>query len=424
MSFKVFKNTVLLFVLVLISCGSGNKSEVKVQNTEEMLRQAQHDNPVEKEIIVGANRTSEYLPLLKGKRVGIVANQTSVIFKQITTSLAPPNDNYTHLVDSLVALNIDVKKVFSPEHGFRGNVDAGEHVEDGIDKKTGLPLVSLYGNSKKTDPKDLADIDVLIFDIQDVGVRFYTYISTLHYIMEACAENNIPLIILDRPNPNGHYVDGPTMEKEHRSFLGMHPIPLVHGMTIGEYAKMINGEKWLLNQLQADITVIPCENYTHNKLYSIAIRPSPNLPNDQSIKLYPSLGLFEGTNINAGRGTEFQFQRYGAPFLNPETMTFTYTPQSNFGAKYPKHKDVLCYGEDLRNATLNDEMTLKWIIKAYTNSTDKSLFFLTDGFTKHAGTKKLQQQIEAGMTETEIKATWQKGLESFKKTRANYLIYK
>jgi uncharacterized protein YbbC (DUF1343 family) len=214
------------------------------------------------------------------------------------------------------------------------------------------------------------------------------------------------------------------MEKEHRSFLGMHPIPLVHGMTIGEYAKMINGEKWLLNQLQADITVIPCENYTHNKLYSIAIRPSPNLPNDQSIKLYPSLGLFEGTNINAGRGTEFQFQRYGAPFLNPETMTFTYTPQSNFGAKYPKHKDVLCYGEDLRNATLNDEMTLKWIIKAYTNSTDKSLFFLTDGFTKHAGTKKLQQQIEAGMTETEIKATWQKGLESFKKTRANYLIYK
>jgi uncharacterized protein YbbC (DUF1343 family) len=424
MSFKVFKNTVLLFVLVLISCGSGNKSEDKVQNTEEMLRQAQHDNPVEKEIIVGANRTSEYLPLLKGKRVGIVANQTSVIFKQITTSLAPPNDNYTHLVDSLVALNIDVKKVFSPEHGFRGNVDAGEHVEDGIDKKTGLPLVSLYGNSKKTDPKDLADIDVLIFDIQDVGVRFYTYISTLHYIMEACAENNIPLIILDRPNPNGHYVDGPTMEKEHRSFLGMHPIPLVHGMTIGEYAKMINGEKWLLNQLQADITVIPCENYTHNKLYSIAIRPSPNLPNDQSIKLYPSLGLFEGTNINAGRGTEFQFQRYGAPFLNPETMTFTYTPQSNFGAKYPKHKDVLCYGEDLRNATLNDEMTLKWIIKAYTNSTDKSLFFLTDGFTKHAGTKKLQQQIEAGMTETEIKATWQKGLESFKKTRANYLIYK
>ena len=416
MSFKVFKNTVLLFVLVLISCGSGNKSEVKSAKLEV-------NNPVEKEIIIGANRTSEYLPLLKGKRVGIVANQTSVIFKQIATSQAPRNDNYTHLVDSLVALNIDVKKVFSPEHGFRGNVDAGEHVEDGIDKKTGLPLVSLYGNSKKTDPKDLADIDILIFDIQDVGVRFYTYISTLHYIMEACAENNIPLIILDRPNPNGHYVDGPTMEKEHRSFLGMHPIPLVHGMTIGEYAKMINGEKWLLNEIQADITIISCENYTHNKPYSLVIRPSPNLPNDQSIKLYPSLGLFEGTNINAGRGTEFQFQRYGAPFLNPETMNFTYTPQSNFGAKYPKHKDVLCYGEDLSNTAVNDEMTLKWVIKAYQNTTDKSLFFLSDGFTKHAGTAKLQQQIEAGMTEAEIKATWQKGLENFKKIRANYLIY-
>jgi uncharacterized protein YbbC (DUF1343 family) len=415
MSFKVFKNTVLLFVLVLISCGSGNKSEDKVQNTEEMLRHAQHDNQEDKEIVVGANRTSEYLPLLNGKRVGIVANQTSVIFKN--------DKSYTHLVDSLLALNIDVKKVFSPEHGFRGNVDAGEHVEDGIDKKTGLPLVSLYGNSKKTGPKDLADIDILIFDIQDVGVRFYTYISTLHYIMESCAENNIPLIVLDRPNPNGNYVDGPTLEKEHQSFLGMHTIPLVHGMTIGEYAKMINGEKWLPNGIQCHIKIISCDNYTHDTPYSLSIRPSPNLPNDQSIKLYPSLGLFEGTNVNAGRGTEFQFQRYGAPFLNPETMTFTYTPQSNFGAKYPKHKDKLCYGEDLSNAEIKDEMTLKWIIKAYENSTDKSKFFLTDGFTKHAGTTTLQKQIEAGMSEADIKATWQKDLENFKKTRAKYLIY-
>ncbi len=415
MSFKVFKNTVLLFVLVLISCGSGNKSEDKVQNTEEMLRQAQHDNLEDKEIIVGANRTSEYLPLLNGKRVGIVANQTSVIFKN--------DKSYTHLVDSLLALNIDVKKVFSPEHGFRGNVDAGEHVEDGIDKKTGLPLVSLYGNSKKTGPKDLANIDILIFDIQDVGVRFYTYISTLHYIMEACAENNIPLIVLDRPNPNGNYVDGPTLEKEHQSFLGMHTIPLVHGMTIGEYAKMINGEKWLANGIQCNLKVIEMTDYWHSRNYSLPIRPSPNLPNDQSIKLYPSLGLFEGTNVNAGRGTEFQFQRYGAPFLNPETMTFTYTPQSNFGAKYPKHKDKLCYGEDLSNAEVNDEMTLKWIIKAYENSTDKSKFFLTDGFTKHAGTTALQKQIEAGMSEVDIKATWQKDLENFKKTRVKYLIY-
>jgi len=408
MSFKVFKNTVLLFVLILISCGSGNKSEDRSEQLEV-------DNPAEKEIIVGANRTSEYLSLLNGKRVGIVANQTSVIFK---------NDNsYTHLVDSLVALNINVKKVFSPEHGFRGNVDAGEHVKDGIDTKTGLPIISLYGDNKKPTSEQLNDLDVIIFDIQDIGVRFYTYISTLHYLMEACAENNIPVLILDRPNPNGQYVDGPTMEKEHQSFLGMHPIPLVYGMTIGEYAQMINGEKWLSNEEQCDITIIPNDNYTHDKPYSLLIRPSPNIPNDQSIKLYPSLGLFEGTNANAGRGTEFQFQRYGAPFLNPETMMFTYTPQANFGAKYPKHKGELCYGEDLSNAEVNDEMTLKWIIKAYENSTDKSLFFLTNGFTKHAGTTKLQKQIEAGMTEVDIKATWQKDLESFKKIRANYLIY-
>ena len=415
MSFKVFKNTVLLFVLILISCGSGNKSEDRVQNSEEMLRQAQHDNPTEKEIIVGANRTPQYLPLLKGKRVGIVANQTSVIFK---------NDNsYTHLVDSLVALNIDVKKVFSPEHGFRGIVDAGEHIKDGVDTKTGLPIISLYGNNKKPTKDQLKNLDVIIFDIQDIGVRFYTYISTLHYLMEACAENNIPVLILDRPNPNGQYIDGPTLEKEHRSFLGMHPIPLVHGMTIGEYAQMINGEKWLSNAGQCDIKIIPNDNYTHDKPYSLLIRPSPNIPNDQSIKLYPSLGLFEGTNVNAGRGTEFQFQRYGAPFLNPEIMTFTYTPQANFGAKYPKHKGELCHGEDLSNVTVKDEMTLKWIIKAYENSTDKSLFFLTNGFTKHAGTTKLQKQIEAGLSEKDIKATWQKDLDSFKKTRANYLIY-
>ena len=409
MSFKVFKNTVLLFVLILISCGSGNKSEdgsAKLEVTDS----------VEKEIVVGANRTSEYLPLLNGKRVGIVANQTSVIYKE--------DISYTHLVDSLLTLNVDIKKVFSPEHGFRGNVDAGEHVKDGIDTKTRLPIISLYGDNKKPKIEQLEDLDILIFDIQDIGVRFYTYISTLHYLMEACAENNIPLIILDRPNPNGNYIDGPTMEKEHQSFLGMHPIPLVYGMTIGEYAQMVNGEKWLSNEEQCDITIISNDNYTHDKSYSLLIRPSPNIPNDQSIKLYPSLGLFEGTNINAGRGTEFQFQRYGAPFLNPETMTFTYTPQANFGAKYPKHKGELCYGEDLSNAEVKDEMTLKWIIKAYENSTDKSLFFLTNGFTKHAGTTKLQKQIEAGMTEADIKATWQEDLKHFRNIRVKYLIYK
>lgn len=419
MRFNVFKNTVfpiiIVTVLVMISCA--NLSKEKDGSQKEILRYALND----KQVIVGANQIKDYLPLLSGKRVGIVANQTSVVFKEITTSQTPRNDKYTHLVDSLKTLNVNIKKVFSPEHGFRGRVDAGELVKDGIDTKTNLPLVSLYGKNKKPTKEQLEGLDIVVFDIQDVGVRFYTYISTLHYIMEACAEQGIPVLILDRPNPNGHYIDGPTLKIENKSFLGMHPIPLVHGMTIGEYAHMINGEKWLANNLKCAITVIPVKSYTHDTFYSLPIRPSPNLPNDQAIKLYPSLGLFEGTNINAGRGTEFQFQRYGAPFL--DKTAFTYTPIANFGAKYPKHKNSLCYGEDLQNEELYGTMTLKWIIKAYQNSTDKSLFFNTDNFTKHAGTDTLQQQIEAGLSESDIKATWESGLGAFKKTRSKYLIY-
>jgi len=416
MKFNIFKNTVLLFVLIMISCGSKLKND-EIKQLEVVNNKNENYNPIKKDttLIVGANRTEMYLPLLKGKRVGIVANQTSVIFKTDNT--------FSHSVDSLLSLKVEIKKVFSPEHGFRGQVDAGELVKDGFDTKTKLPIVSLYGKNKKPSKNQLENLDIVIFDIQDVGVRFYTYISTLHYIMEACAEQNIPFLILDRPNPNGHYIDGPTLEIENKSFLGMHPIPLVHGMTIGEYAQMINGEKWLKNKITSKITIIPVKNYTHKTPYSLAIRPSPNLPNDQSIKLYPSLGLFEGTNINAGRGSEFQFQRYGAPFLNSETMRFTYTPHANFGAKYPKHKDNLCYGEDLSNAIINDKMTLQWIIKAYKNTIDKSLFFNTDNFTKHAGTKLLQQQIQAGLSENDIKKTWEQGLENFKKTRNNYLIY-
>ena len=422
MRFNVFKNTVLLFVLVMISCANLSKSEAGRQKTEvdkdsEVLNKVQGDST----IVVGANQTEEYLPLLKGKRVGIVANQTSVIFKD--GSQKTKDGNYTHLVDSLLSLNTDIKKVFAPEHGFRGKADAGELIKDGVDTKTNLPLLSLHGKNKKPTKEQLEGLDIVVFDIQDVGVRFYTYISTLHYIMEACAEQGIPVLILDRPNPNGHYIGGPTLEIEHKSFLGMHPIPLVHGMTIGEYAQMINGENWLENDAQCKITIIPIKNYTHDTFYSLPIRPSPNLPNDQAIKLYPSLGLFEGTNINAGRGTEFQFQRYGAPFLDKTVFSFNYTPIENFGAKYPKHKNKLCYGEDLSNATVKDEMTLKWIIKAYQNSTDKSLFFNTNNFTKHAGTDKLQKQIESGLSEEEIKSTWQEGLETFKKTRDKYLIY-
>ena len=420
------KNTVLLFLFLGISCGSTNKLEVKsekakvdslVDNSNKIIKQVQNNL----NIIVGANQTEAYLPLLQGKRVGVVANQTSVIFKVNSEKLEVKS--FTHIVDSLISLEIDLKKVFSPEHGFRGDADAGELVKDGLDTKTGLPIFSLHGKHKKPSKEQLKDLDVVVFDIQDVGVRFYTYISTLHYVMEACAENNISVIVLDRPNPNGNYIDGPTMEPEHTSFLGMHTIPLVHGLTIGEYATMINGEGWLKNKVKSDLTIIKMKHYTHNKPYSLPQRPSPNLPNDQSIKLYPSLGLFEGTTINAGRGTAFQFQRYGAPFLNSNTFNFTYTPKENFGAKYPKHKDILCYGEDLSQVETEDSVTLQYIIKAYNNSNKKEVFFKTESFTKHAGTTKLQQQIIAGWDEKKIKATWKTDLDAFRLVRGKYLLY-
>ncbi len=405
MIFNIFKNTVLLFVLVTIPNGNFTNNEIGKEVNY-------NQKPVP---IVGANQIEAYLPFLKNKRVGIVANQTSVIFKA--------KNEFTHLVDSLLTLKVDIKTVFAPEHGFRGIADAGEHVNDSIDVKTGIPILSLHGDNRKPKPEQLKNIDVMIFDIQDVGVRFYTYISSLHYVMEACAEAKIPLLILDRPNPNGQYVDGPTLEIENKSFLGMHTIPLVHGMTIAEYAQMINGEKWLKNGVTCELIIIPVKNYSHQTEYSLPIKPSPNLPNDQAINLYPSMGLFEGTNINAGRGTDFQFQRYGAPFLNKKVFNFSYTPKENIGAKNPKHKGEICYGEDLSNEPHIRYMTLKWVISAYENATDKSLVFNKANFTKHAGTAKLQEQIEAGLSENEIKSTWKEGIDAFKKTRANYLIY-
>lgn len=404
------KNTLFLCFLICLSCGnSGNKDK----DTGEDLN-VDVGQEVKAEIEVAANRTEEYLPQLKGKSVGIVANPTSVIFKQ---------DGYTHLVDSLVHLNIDVKKVFSPEHGFRGKADAGEKVADGIDQETGLPIVSLYGKNRKPSKEQLQGIDVMVFDIQDVGTRFYTYIATLQLIMEACAESDIPVIVLDRPNPNGHYVDGPTMQKEHSGFLGMNEIPLVYGMTIGEYANMINEEGWLEGSKKCNLTIIPLKNWTHNSAYHLPIRPSPNLPNDTSINLYPSLGLFEGTNVNAGRGTEFQFQRYGASFMDSTAYAFTYVPEPNFGSKYPKEEGKVCYGKDLSQVPRINEVSLQWILDAYTNTPDKSKFFLTDGFTKHAGTTELQKQIERGLSEAEIKKSWQPDLEKFKKIRSKYLMY-
>ncbi|MEP3837019.1 MAG: DUF1343 domain-containing protein [Algibacter sp.] len=426
MRFNVFKNTVfpiiIGIVLVMISCaskskGDGSISKLGIDNREKPVMEVKKDTS----IIIGISRTDLYLPLLKGKRVGVVANQTSVIFtKSATQPLGAIK--YTHIVDSLLALKVDIKKVFAPEHGFRGKADAGEIVKDGIDTKTKLPIVSLYGKNKKPSATQLKNLDVVIFDIQDVGARFYTYISTLHYVMEACAEAGIPVFVFDRPNPNGNYIDGPILEKEHTSFVGMHPIPVVHGMTIGEYAKMINGEKWLANGIQCDLKVIGMKHYKHELKYSLPIKPSPNLPNDQAINLYPSLCFFEGTNVSAGRGTETQFQIFGSPFLNPELYSFQFTPQPNEGSKFPKHKNKTCYGKDLTKLETINTLNLNWLIEAYKNTEKKTEFF-NSFFTKLAGTKTLQHQIESGLSEKAIKATWETGLNHFENTRKNYLIY-
>lgn len=430
MGFKIFKNTVLFQIsiaIILVILGCKNAKKDTAEFTELTIKNLDVENE-QQDISVGANQVSKYLNVLKGKNIAIVANQTSMITvlqrRTVNASTMGSQNVTQHLVDYLHKYgSINVKKIFSPEHGFRGKADAGELVKDGKDHKTGLPIVSLHGTNKKPSSEQLKDIDMMVFDIQDVGVRFYTYISTLHHVMEACAESNIPLLILDRPNPNGSYVDGPVLDKKHRSFLGMHPIPLVHGMTIGEYAQMINGENWLNGGIKCDITIIPVKNYTHNTTYDLPVRPSPNLPNAQSILLYPSLGLFEGTNINAGRGTEFQFQRYGAPFLDKDHYTFNYTPVSNFGAKYPKHQNTICYGKDLSTIDVNRHFTLKYIIDAYNNATDKTAFFITSGFTAHAGTEELQKQIESGLSENEIKKSWEPKLEAYKTMRLKYLIY-
>jgi len=406
-----FKNTyfflVSLFFLSLISCNQpkNTKSEVtRLTKTNTTLK-----------IITGAEQTELYLKLLENKNIAVTANQTSVLFKNDT--------NYTHLVDSLVSLNIHVKTVFSPEHGFRGKADAGEKVTDGIDAKTGLPIISLYGKNKKPSKEQLKGIDAVVFDIQDVGVRFYTYISTLHYVMEACAEQNIPVIVLDRPNPNGHYVDGPMLETDYKSFVGMHPVPIVYGMTIGEYAQMINGEKWMKNGIKCDLTVIALKNYTHASKYSLPIKPSPNLPNDTSINLYPSLCLFEGTNVSVGRGTEKQFQIFGSPFLKNKNFTYCFTPQPNFGAKHPKYENVECCGLDLSKTKPLDKINISYLVEAYASTPDKSNFF-NKFFVKLAGTKLLQEQLTNGVSAKEIHQSWQPKIELFKKVREKYLLYK
>jgi uncharacterized protein YbbC (DUF1343 family) len=359
-------------------------------------------------IIPGAVQWESYKKIVAQENVGVVAHLASLF------------DSETHLIDTLLSLKVNIKKVFAPEHGFRGNADAGESVADQKDQKTGLPILSLYGKNKKPSQESLKGLTLMLFDLQDVGVRFYTYLSTLHFVMEACAENGIPLIILDRPNPNANYIDGPVLEQDCTSFVGMHPVPIVYGMTIGEYAKMINGEGWLSKGIKCNLTVIPMDNYTHQTPYEIPLRPSPNLPNAHSVALYPSLCLLEPTVISVGRGTEMQFQIYGHPEL-PKTE-FYFTPKPNYGSKNPKLKGQLCHGVDLRNFERPKKIELQWLIDAYQKFPQKSHFF-KKGFYRIAGNKRLQNQLAQGMNEQQIRKTWEKDLKKFKNIRKKYLIY-
>ena len=364
-------------------------------------------------IKVGAEKTQEYLPLLKGKKVAIVANQTSMIGK-------------THLVDSLHSLGINIVKIFAPEHGFRGIADAGETITNGKDTKTGIPIVSLYGKHKKPTPEDLKDVDIVVFDIQDVGVRFFTYISTLHLVMEACAENNKTFLVLDRPNPNGYFVDGPVMQDKYKSFIGMDNIPIVHGLTIAEYAQMLNGEGWLKNGIKADLKYVTCNGYDHTKFYKLPIKPSPNLPNMVAVFYYPTLGLFEGTIMSVGRGTDMPFQVIGHPDLDDGYMEFT--PESRPGAKNPKFKGVKCKGYDARDNGIDYIVKKKGIglactIKAYSNMKGGDDYF-TSSFNKLAGNSEFKEQIKFEMSGDAIRKTWEKELNAYKKIRKKYLLYK
>ena len=367
--------------------------------------------PAQDRIETGAEQTGRYLPLLEGRRVGIMTNHTGTVGR-------------THLVDTLRSLGVDIRVVFAPEHGFRGQADAGESVASYRDRKTGIDVVSVYGSTKRPPDSIMQRLDVLLFDIQDVGLRYYTYLSSMHDLMEACAANGKRLIVLDRPNPNGFYVDGPVLEAKHRSFVGMHPIPVVHGMTLGELARMIDGEGWLRDGLRCKLTVIPCRGYTHRSRYRLPTAPSPNLPNMRAVYLYPSLCFFEGTPISLGRGTDFPFQTYGHPKLQGD---FSFTPRSNAGAKNPPLKDKLCHGVDLRTAPSDEriwerEVDLGYVIDCYRQLNLGEKFF-TPMFDRLTGTDYVRQMILQGAGADRIKARWADDVERFKQTRKPYLLY-
>lgn len=392
-----------IFLLFAVSSCHSQSNNIKARSAVQ-----QTDRKV---MLTGADQPDVYLPQMKGKRIGIVANPTSVI-------------NATHLVDTLVALKVKVACVFAPEHGFRGEAEAGEDVSGGTDRKTGVKVISLYGDHKKPTKEDLNGIDLVLFDIQDVGVRFYTYISTLQYVMESCAENHLPLMVLDRPNPHAHYVDGPVLKKEYVSFVGMQPVPVVYGMTMGEYAEMLNGEGWLKDGVRCDLTVVPLKFWKHSDDYVLPVAPSPNLPNQAAIRLYPSLCFFEGTDVSLGRGTDYPFQCYGFP--DNENGTFEFTPVSIPGkAKTPPQMGKKCKGELLHSYAMQhrpDKLQLEWLLKAYAAYPDTSKFFIPF-FDKLSGNAVLQQQIRQGLSESEIRASWKADLDLFRKIRSKYLHY-
>ena len=402
---QIRKNVTLLLLCLMLFT-------IKVSALEQIFSRVEVIIKNDSDVLNGAEQTAGYLPMLKGKRVALVANHTSMVGK-------------THLADTLKSMKINLVKVFAPEHGFRGEASAGEKVASTVDAKTGIPLISLYGDNKKPTAAQLQGIDVVIFDIQDVGARFYTYISTLSYVMEACAEQKIPVIIFDRPNPNGHYVDGPVLEPAFSSFVGMHKVPIVHGMTIGEYAGMVNGEGWLKNKVKCDLQVIKCKGWSHNEYYQLPVAPSPNLKVMNAIYLYPSLCLFEGTIVSVGRGTPTPFQVIGYPGF--KEGHFKFTPKDGPGSKHPMHENKECRGFDLggfgENFVRDTKMIyLYWVISMYAESENKADFF-TPFFDKLAGTDQLKKQIIAGKTEEEIRKSWQPGLDNFKVIRKKYLLY-
>ncbi len=405
----------LLIAILFIGGRHPERPKGAVQDLSKSNAQRQDIQPLrvltEKDVTTGAQQFELYLPKLKGKKVAIVTNISGMVGNK-------------SIVDTLLKLKVTIKKIFGPEHGFRGTSDAGEKVKSNIDKKTGIPVISLYGSHKKPTAEDLKGIDVVVYDIQDVGVRFYTFISTLTYVMQACAEQQKELIVLDRPNPNGFYVDGPVMEDKYKSFLGLHSVPLVYGMTTGEYAQMVNGERWFTEKVVCKLTVVPVKNYDHNCTYILPVKPSPNLPNLNSVLLYPSLGLFEGTIMSLGRGTNIPFEVLGHPLYS--NKTFSFVPRTNVISKEPKYFNTVCYGVDLRKENwVKDhprKIELKWLIDFHKDLNDST--FMDKNFNWHSGNDELQQQIKDGIPESDIRHSWQDEITTFKAIRKKYLLYK